>query len=129
MRRAALIGMAVALLCAPHAYAESKKPSVDPALCTALIDYKPGVDAYGKPVKPADLPSEYSLDLPKTFKIPLTLDLKKALGLDSSYDKLGAGTEIQLGEFTVEGDKVLFNGKTVTDEQQERMDVLCAGQE
>jgi len=137
MRKAALISCAF-YLCASYAYAASK-PSVDPALCSALIRhepqadvaYQPGIDVHGLPVALADLPGQPKMELPEVIKIPLTLDLAKALGLNTSvppFDKLGSGTGIELGEFTLDGSKVLFNGKPVSDEQQDKLVTQCKRQ-
>ena len=114
--------------------AESSK--VDPVLCRALTQHTPradvayqgGVDVYGKPVIPADLPDQPQVKLPDQIKIPLTFNLAKLLNLDTSvypYNRLGESTEAQLGELIVEGSSVLLNGKPISDAQQERLAVLC----
>jgi hypothetical protein len=111
-------------------------PAVDPALCRALVQhtpdanvaYQPGVDVHGKPVAPADLPGTPQVQLPQTITIPLTLSLVKVLNLNTSqypYNQLGPGTEAQLGTISVTGDKVTFNGKPLTDTQQDNLAVLC----
>lgn len=110
--------------------------SVDPALCQTLVQhvpdadvaYQPGFDVHGKPVAPADLPGQPSIQLPDVIKIPLTLDLAKTLNLKPSaypFNKFGSGTEAQLGVLTIEGNRVEFNGKPLTDAQQDKLAVLC----
>jgi|GEM_PF-921463 hypothetical protein len=122
------------VMCASPAFAAP--PSVDPALCQALVKhvpdadvaYQPGVDVHGKAVAPADLPGQPQMQLPDQIKIPLTLNLAKTLNLNTSaypYNQLGAGTEAQLGTLTVEGDRVSFNGQPLSDVQQDRLAVLC----
>ena len=114
----------------------SDVPAVDPALCQALVAatpdadvaYQPGVDADGNPVAPADLPDQPQMKLPSKINIPLTLNMAQALNLNTSaypYNQLGAGTEMQLGMLTVEGDKVTFNGQPLSDDQQDKLAVLC----
>ena len=112
-------------------------PAVDPALCRALVKntpdadvaYKPGVDVNGNAVAPADLPGSQQIKLPSKINIPLTLNLAKTLNLNTSaypYNQLGTGTEAQLGTLTVEGDKVSFNGQSLSDDQQDKLAALCA---
>jgi len=114
----------------------SNTPAVDPALCQALVKhtpdadvaYQPGVDVHGNAVAPADLPGSPQLKLPSKINIPLTLNLAKTLNLNTSsypYNQLGTGTEAQLGTLTVEGDKVTFNGQSLSDDQQDKLAVLC----
>jgi len=110
-------------------------PAIDPAFCQALVkhvpdadvNYQPGIDVHGKPVVPADLPDSPQLQLPKTISIPLTADLFKTLNF--STDKYPFNTmprnDINLGTLTVEGDRVLFNGKPLTSDQQDNLAVLC----
>jgi hypothetical protein len=120
-----------------NALAADTPPAVDPALCNALtkytpdasVAYQPGVDAKGNPVTPADLPgSKSSIQMPTKFQIPITVSLAKALNLNTNTfpaSALGPGTEIPIGTFTVEGDKVSFNGQPLTDSQQDNLAVLC----
>ncbi len=107
-----------------------------PAFCNALVKHTPdadlayqsGVDAEGNSVTPADLPGAPQMKIPDKINIPLTLNLAKALNLNTSsypYNQLGQGTEAQLGMLTVDGDKVLFNGQPISDEQQDKLAVLC----
>jgi hypothetical protein len=91
--------------------------------------YKPGVDVHGKAVAPADVPSSTSFALPNKIAIPLTLDLAKSLNLNVSqypYNRLGTGTEVQLGTLTLEGDQVFFNGKPLTSQDQEGLLTACS---
>jgi len=129
--------LALVLICLfPHIALADTSPSIDPALCRSLVKhvpdasvaYQPGVDVDGNPVAPADLPGAPQMQLPDKINIPLTLSLAKVLKLNTSqypYNQLGPGTEAQLGTITVEGDKVLFNGKPLSDEQQDNLAVLC----
>lgn len=113
--------------------------AIDPALCQNLVKhvpsadvtYQPGVDVYGKPVAPADLPGSSSLQLPSKINIPITINIAKALNLNTSqypYNMLGEGTEAMLGTLTVQGNEVLFNGKPLSGEQQDNLAVLCMKQ-
>ena len=119
------------LLCGGAAPAASEAD-----LCRALVAHQPdadvayqgGVDVHGTPVAPADLPGSAPIQLPKTIKIPLTINLAKALNLNvSSYpvSQFGSGTEATLGVLSVEGNKVLFNDQPLSDTQQDNLAVLC----
>jgi hypothetical protein len=109
---------------------------LDPSFCDALIKHTPradvayqaGVDAQGKAVTSADLPGQPQMQIPSKINIPLTLNLAKTLNLNTNtypYNQLGSGTEAQLGMLTVDGDQVLFNGKPISDTQQDNLAVLC----
>jgi hypothetical protein len=70
--------------------------------------------------------------MPKKINIPLTINLAKSLNLNTSaypYNQLGEGTEMTLGTLTVEGNKVLFNGKALSDDQQDKLQALCNKQQ
>jgi len=138
MKNYDLIGavfVVLALSLASETFAATS-PVVDPALCQSLVKhvpsadvaYQPGVDVSGKPVAPADVPGGTPLALPQKITIPLTLNLANTLHLDTSQypaSNFGAGTEAWLGTLTVEGDHVSFNGKPLSNEQQENLAVLC----
>jgi hypothetical protein len=121
---------------ARKAAASLSTKSIDPTFCRKLIKatpdanvaYQGGVSASGKPVAPADLPGSPTMNLPDKIQIPLTLNLAQTLNLNTSsypYNQLGEGTEAVLGTLSVEGDKVSFNGQPISDEQQNKLAVLC----
>jgi len=135
MTKAALTGLAL-FLCAYPACAAP--PAVDSVLCnTSKIHtqnpgatYQPGVDVHGKPVTPADLPNATNMILPERMVFPLTIDLAKALNLDTSaypYNKLGAGTEADLGDLEIYGTNIFFKGRPISDETWNKLAVVCAG--
>lgn len=127
-----LLGVFVTVVVALPAHAENEQDRR--ALCQTLVQhvpapdvaYQPGVDVHGKPVAPADLPGGFQLQ--KTFTIPLTVPLAKALGIpatDYPLSQLGTTSEVQIGTLTVDGDTVLYNGQPLTDAQQDNLAVLC----
>lgn len=87
---------------------------------TPDVEYQPGVDAYGRPIAPADL--NPSLTLPPVITIPLTLDLASGLGLPMG--KL-TGTEATVGVIRVEGNKAYFNGQPLQPEFEDNLAILC----
>ncbi|MDR3449385.1 MAG: hypothetical protein P4M15_06510, partial [Alphaproteobacteria bacterium] len=133
----ACVGMTALLFCITAGMAHAADaPKPDSKLCQALVRhtpdadvaYQPGVDVEGHAVAPADLPGQPQMKLPAKITILLTINLAKAINLDTStypYNQLGAGTEANIGTLTVEGDKVSFNGQPLTDRQQDNLAVLC----
>ena len=104
-----------------------------PAICHSInytpdpsVDYKPGVDVHGHYVAPADINSVNML--PKKIEIPLTISLAKAINLDTTtapFNQLGSGTEAVIGMLSVENNKVSYNGKPLTNDQQSNLSELC----
>jgi hypothetical protein len=135
-RARVLVCFLTVALFAANAHA-SGVTNIDPALCRNLVNatpdadvaYQPGVDVHGNAVAPADLPGGGGqIKMPKTLKIPLTVNLAQSLGLNTSaypYNQLGAGTEASLGTLTVEGNKVMLDGQPLSDPQQDKLAVLC----
>lgn len=130
--------LAVSVLAASFpAHAATAKPSpvIDDRFCQALVKHVPdadvayqaGVDVHGKPVVPADLDGGHNGVLPQEFSIPLTADLMSFLNLDSSALPASAmkRNDIALGTLTIRGDQVLYNGKPLTNTQQDNLSVLC----
>ncbi|MDP9127149.1 MAG: hypothetical protein M3N08_02655 [Pseudomonadota bacterium] len=122
--------------------ADSRKPvppadqEADRGLCQALtkhvpdanVAYQPGLDVKGRAVAPADLPGSPQMQTPRSFNIPVTLELAKVLNLDTTvppFGQLGPTTEATVGTLTIAGDKVLFNGQPISDTQQDNLAVLC----
>lgn len=131
----AITGIILGLLFVGNVYA-ADPAAPDPTLCRALtaytpsadVDYKPGVDVRGHYVAPADIDSSGAAPLPKIITIPLTVSLAKILNLDTNQypaSQFGAGTEAQIGTLTVDGNKVLLNGKPLSGDQQSRLAAGC----
>lgn len=124
-----------AILLMPLPAHAGQQPALAPDFCKALVKhvpssdvaYKPGVDVHGKPVAPADLPGTNAFQLQQPITIALTADLFKFLKFPADqypFNTMGR-SDINLGTLTVDGDKVLYNGQPLTDEQQDNLAVLC----
>ena len=123
-----LVVLVLGVLCGAAMAAE-----VDPVLCRAVghvpdsdVAYKAGVDVYGKSVVPADLPQEGGVQVPPV-RIPLTMGLAKVLNLPADkypFKDMGR-TDINLGTLTLDGDKVLLDGRELTSEQKANMAAGC----
>jgi hypothetical protein len=72
------------------------------------VAFRPGVDAYGNAVAPADLPGSRRIRLPQVIRIRLQVDLNTYLGI---APQPGVEPDAQLGQITVRGTRVYFNGQ------------------
>lgn len=89
---------------------------------TGAADYKPGVDAYGRPVASADLDNTASQVLPREVTFALTVRLADLVpGLTNSLSDSTAA----IGEITVRGNEVLMNGQPLTDRQRNAILIAC----
>lgn len=103
---------------------------VDPAACryatrhqpAADVEYRPGVDVHGKPVAPADLPDDGGIQLPDSIDIAITADIARRLGVPANPLYRG---EAQIGTVTLQGDKVLFNGRPLQSGAEVDLIALC----
>lgn len=119
----------------PSALHAQETPILDPAFCRALVKhvpdadvaYRSGVDVRGKAVVPADLGGQPQMDLPEEIVLPITADMFKLLGLDQSKFPFQAmqRNDIYLGTLTVRGEQLFWNGKPLSDAQQDNLAVLC----
>lgn len=90
----------------------------------ADVEYKPGVDARGRPVKPADLNPGPAIAPPQSFSFDVNVDLKKfGVPSNSILSQPNAG----VGKITVEdgGRRVLYNGQSLGNREQEALAELC----
>jgi hypothetical protein len=90
----------------------------------ADVAYKPGVDADGNKVIPADLGGGINIAAPKNFEIPITLDLQKLLGIPANPNSF------QTQNFTVgvvkwENGRATFNGTPLQNEEAAELSALC----
>jgi hypothetical protein len=106
---------------------------IDPRACQILdrhvpdadVTYRPGVDAQGRAVAPADLPGSagaMAADFPITFDI--TADIAQRIGLPAGSG-LGVGN-VAAARVEVVGDRVLLNGRDVGGPARGEIQVLCS---
>ncbi len=86
------------------------------------VEYKPGVDANGKPVAPADLPNS-TMPTPQDIQIPLQLKLKKALHLQQNSDLVAP--EAVVGTIEYKNGQLTFNGQPISDEARTDIQSAC----
>jgi hypothetical protein len=91
------------------------------------VDYKPGMDADGQPVAPADLGGGVRIDLPKEFQIPITVDLQKRLGIPVDPNQYQTD-QFRIGTVTYKDGRAYFNGQPLQDEAAAELSALCQQQ-
>ncbi|MEZ0262763.1 MAG: hypothetical protein ACAH80_17290 [Alphaproteobacteria bacterium] len=130
MRKLIFAAILSAFISVPALAAEEKPvPEIDPALCSRIVeyqkpagvDYKPGVDANGKPVVEADLnPSPVKMSENISFNI--TIDVAQYLGLSTP----GLEGIVNVGTISVQNGKMTFNGEPMEGHAAKALRELCA---
>lgn len=126
--RTALVMLALAAGIAP---ALAQKAAITEQDCRQLVDYvaapdvayKPGVDARGRPVAPADL-NQSQIAVPQSFTIDLAVSLQ-GFGIPSTSTLFEPTASI--GKLTVEdgGRRVLYNGQPLGNTEQQALAEAC----
>lgn len=91
------------------------------------VAYRPGVDARGRSVTPADLGPSRPLVLPDVVSFDINMDLKKySQGGLANSPRMGS-LEFSAGTVTVDvtTGQVTFDGQPLTDEDQALLAVEC----
>lgn len=83
------------------------------------VTYRPGVDAHGRKVAPADLAAG-----PSAFKLPdkITFNIGKDLAKDFNSKYTG---DAVFGKVTVKQGKVFWNGKALNDQSRNAIAQAC----
>ncbi|MEO3431768.1 hypothetical protein [Inquilinus sp. CAU 1745] len=89
------------------------------------VAYRPGTDAMGRPVAPADLPGGSRITLPDSFDIPITVDLADRYGIPA--DPALFDGEVRVGIVTLEDNRLYFNGQPLTPEDEQVVAAACRG--
>lgn len=112
------------------AWAENKKPTLDPALCQYFVRhtpeegvaFTPGVDVNGKPVVEAEVEDSQPISLPEKTEFVLTVDVAKYLNMNIPA---GLAGEARLGTIAIDEGEVIFNGEPMSGQAQHELTVLC----
>ncbi len=84
-------------------------------VAAADVEYRPGVDAHGRKVAPADLGGTPQVEIPGTITFDVQLDLEELAG----PPPLGPVGEVfgwpVLGHISIRGNKVYFNDRLLGD--------------
>ena len=94
---------------------------------SADVAYKPGVDARGNAVTPADLPGSARITAPNEITINLTVDLLKEYGVPSG-SPLSPRGEASVGTvaYDIAAGRLTFNGQPLSDPEQQALAAGCA---
>ncbi|MCS6854402.1 MAG: hypothetical protein NZ523_06565 [Elioraea sp.] len=114
------------LVCAVAASAGAQ--SLTPAECRLIarhlpagdVAFRPGVDARGRAVAPADL-SPAPQVVPERFVVVLSVDLRRRLGLPEEVKP-----ELPLGQLTVENGTLLLDGRPIPPDAASGLAAACA---
>lgn len=98
-------------------------PMLGPAPGVPGADYVPGVDAQGKPVAPADLPSATPPLKLDNFPIEIDVNLQKRFGIPANAS-LFHGKAI-IGFVTVKDGQAYFNGQPISDNETAMFAAAC----
>ncbi|MBM3598342.1 MAG: hypothetical protein FJX35_09025 [Alphaproteobacteria bacterium] len=118
---------------APTEAQERTTVTVSDADCRKLVEhqpsadvaYKPGVDVRGRPVAPADLPSNASpIKMPDVIEIPISIDLSNRLA--PSLQGTLYRPEARIGTVSVRGNQVFFNNEPLSGADQAAFAQACA---
>lgn len=127
--RAAVIGFTVAFGAAPAAADQVRVSKRD---CQNLVrhqaasaEYKPGVDAHGRRVAPADVGGGSSIKVPTEITIDIGIDLAEKYGLGAGGKYSG---EAAIGKVSVKGDQVYWNGTPLGDGERNAIAAACRRQ-
>ncbi len=122
-----------ALLAAAPARAQEQPAEViiTRADCARLVEhvpapdlaYRPGVDAYGRAVAPAELDGGTPIQAPETLHIPIEIDLQDRFGIPANpalYE-----SDIPIGEVVYRDGRLTFEGRPLQDEAAAELSRRC----
>ncbi len=118
-------------LCADPRVGAAQTVSITRADCARLVAhvpppdvaYTPGVDVYGRPVEPADLPGAPRIQLPETITFDVAADLRR-FGLPRSSRLFQPHAD--LGQISVEKNgRVYLDGQPLQDSDSDALAAFC----
>lgn len=89
------------------------------------VAFVPGVDVSGRPVVPADLNGGYGITAPEDVTIDIRLDLAERLGLGEGAASALIGGEGVVGQVTVRGQDIYWNGDLLPRDSQAALLLAC----
>ncbi len=92
---------------------------------SADVAYKPGVDAYGRPVKPADLPGTQVIKAPDKITFNITHDALKGLGLSGTSSLLSGEATVGEVSYDISSGRMEFNGQPLNDPEIAALAAAC----
>jgi hypothetical protein len=89
------------------------------------VAYKPGVDAYGRPVAPADLPGTQVIKTPNKITFSITYDALKGLGVSEGEGLLSGEASVGDVSYDISKGRLEFNGEPLTDPEIGALAIAC----
>jgi hypothetical protein len=89
---------------------------------SADVEYRPGVDARGRPVAPADLSPESN---PRVDEIVIEIDAATRRRFGLSPERRFFAGEASVGVVVIQDNKAFFNGQPLEDREQAMLSQLC----
>ncbi len=86
------------------------------------VEYKPGTEAGGKAVAPADVPNS-TMPWPQDIQIPLQLNLQNALHLPQNSNL--TSPQAVVGTIEYKNGQLTFNGQPISDEARANIQQAC----
>lgn len=136
--RCVIVSAALLFGLAGAAFAAEQNPdtaeiTVKPRDCHRLVAhqpsgdvaYKPGVDAYGRPVKPADLPGTRVIKAPNKITFSITYDALKGLGVSEASSLLSGEASVGEVSYDISKGRLEFNGEPLGDPEIAALAVAC----
>ncbi|WP_147300892.1 hypothetical protein [Aestuariispira insulae] len=110
-------------------------PKVNGKICRRAVNHVPrddvtyqaGVDAYGNPVTPADLPgSNFALDIPDEVSFDLSFNPLKYAG-NSNLENTFSDASMSMGtiKYSISSGRLTYNGKPLNDDQHAAIAAAC----
>ncbi len=124
--------VAALLAAAPaRAHEEPAAVIITRADCARLVEhvpapdvaYRPGVDAYGREVAPAEFDGGTPIQVPETLRIPIEIDLFDRFGIPANpalYE-----SDIPIGEVIYRDGRLTFEGRPLQDEAAAELSRRC----
>jgi hypothetical protein len=89
------------------------------------VAYKAGVDAYGRPVTPADLPGTQVIKTPNKITFSITYDALRGLGLSENSELLSGEASIGAVSYDISKGRLEFNGQPLGDPEIAALAAAC----
>ena len=125
MRRLILLALLAAAPAAAQDRLVIRRDACDPLVGlspSADVEYRPGVDARGRPVAPADLSPGSA---PRVDEIFIEIDAATRRRFGLSPERRFFAGEATVGVVVIQDNKAFFNGQPLEDREQAMLSQLC----
>ncbi len=114
-----------------RAHEQMAEVAITRADCARLVEhvpapdvaYRPGVDAYGREVAPADLNGGAQIQVPETLHIPIEIDLQERFGIPANPALYQS--DIPIGQVVYQNGRLSLNGRPLQDDAAAELTKAC----